>query len=219
MKKYIVIFLSFTLLLTMSQTSVNVSANEELTEEEKQREELREIWDDYQATTSSLEMTTMAIACGPDICLEGDGGGEPDPTTHDPGNIMMALDSITDHVGIIKDRYYIIDAHPANSNGGVDYTPNNWETRYNELKGLVVIGATAEEKAAAVSYATQQIGEPYDITSGHWTEDEWYCSKLVWRAWYEQGYDIEGRYFEPRGTHVTPGDILDSPLTSVFYST
>lgn len=94
-----------------------------------------------------------------------------------------------------------------------------YEKIYGFLYGVCAVhGATEDDKSNAVGYANLQIGEPYDLLSGRWTTDKWYCSKLVWRAWYEQGFDLEGRNLELRGTHVTPGDILDSPLTTVFHS-
>lgn len=175
--------------------------SEEAAINNEHRAELRAIWDSYSANdtnTVAMQMKTSSI------------GG--------CGDILLALDSITDHVGIVVDSYTVIEAHPDNPNKGVDYRDNNWPSRYNRIKGLQVDNSTSSEKSNAVAYADKQIGKPYNLLTTHWTEDEWYCSKLVWRAWYEQGYDIEGRTYEPRGTHVTPGDILDSPLTSVFYS-
>lgn len=166
------------------------------------RKELRDIWDNYPAENKLV------------------------PNREDPGftgignrgDILIALDSITDHVAIVKDMYTVIEAHPDNPGSVVAYRDNNWKTRYKKIKGLYVKGATTTQKTNAVKYAEAQLGDPYSLATTRWTEDKWYCSKLVWRAWYNQGFDIEGRSYEPRGTHVTPGDILDSPLTVVFYS-
>lgn len=200
--------------LAEESESINSSIDIELMDEETlreienlQRKELREIWDDYQVEVEEDEMQLMNTPI-PDYSGLGN-----------RGDILIALDSLTDHVGIVKDSYTVIEAHPDNYNGKeVGYRDNNWKLRYKKIKGLQVSGATVTQKANAVSYAEKQIGKPYTLATTHWTEDKWYCSKLVWRSWYNQGYDIEGRNGEPRGTHVTPGDILDSPLTSVFYS-
>lgn len=186
--------------MTVSASESNYTPTEEEIINE-QREELRRIWDDY-GIDSKYSMSIVPY-------IDSIGGN---------GDILIALDSITDHVGIVKDTFTVIEAHPDNPNGGVDYRDNDWPSRYNSIKGLKVDGASSSKKSNAVKYAMTQIGKPYSLTTTHWTEDKWYCSKLVWRAWYEQGYDIEGRTGEPRGTHVTPGDILDSPLTSVFYT-
>lgn len=167
------------------------------------RNELREIQDNYPVEDSRVE-----------------------PYINDPGytgigttgDILIALDSITDHVGIVQDTYTVIEAHPKNPNGGVDYRSNDWKSRYSKIKGLYIPKASSTNKKNAVSYAKSQIGEPYNLFADRWGTSDWYCSKLVWRAWYEQGFDIEGRNLELRGQLVTPGDILDSPYTSVFYS-
>lgn len=219
MKKISLLGMLLVLGLLLS-TPITIQAKKEKSEEEKQREELREVWDSYQPVeTVEMSMMAMSECIGPEFCLDpGDGGGEPDPTIYDTGNILIALDSITDHVGLVVDRYEVIEAHPDNPNGGVDYRDNDWGSRYDDIKGLEVINASDTAKENAVAYAEAQYGEPYTMATTHWTTDKWYCSKLVWRAWYEQGYDIEGYILELRGTHVTPGDILDSPLTSVFYS-
>lgn len=181
---------------------------------ENQRRELREMWNEYSVELDKVDKLPLSehnyknILFGPDPGFTGIGS---------TGDILIALDTITDHVGIVVDKYTVIEAHPDNPNGGVDCRDNNWKTRYNSIKGLYVKGANNMDCTNAVDYCEKQIGEPYNVLSGRWSEDEWYCSKLVWRGWYEQGYDLEGRTYEPRGTHVTPGDILDSPLTVVFY--
>lgn len=200
-----VVITTFFTISSMTVVSVNASEVEnDITNASsinaEHRAELREIWDDYMVDNSIKNPLPNRTSIG------------------GTGDILMALDSITDHVGIVVDSYTVIEAHPDNPNEGVDYRDNNWTSRYNHIKGIKVDNATSTQKSNAVSYADDQIGDEYSLTTTHWTEDKWYCSKLVWRAWYEQGYDIEGRTYEARGTHVTPGDILDSPLTSVFYT-
>jgi len=183
-------------LLFMEPTSLNANTSID-SEEENHREELREIWDDYRVddTNSLMNFTTMGCT-GPDLCLEPiDGGGEPDPSINDTGNILIALDSITDHVGLVADRYNVIEAHPNNPNGGVDYRENSWTDRYDYVKGLEVIGASDSSKQNAVNYAASQYGDPYSLATTRESESEWYCSKLVWRAWYEQGYDGMATFF------------------------
>ncbi|MBN4050715.1 MAG: hypothetical protein COA82_11230 [Alkaliphilus sp.] len=201
------LIISCCVLVLLSANFVTVYAEKNASEmeriEREHREELRTMWDSH-----DVEISVKSIRLV-DPGYTGIGS---------KGDILIALDSITDHVAIVKDAYIVIEAHPDNPNGGVDYRANDWISRYSEIKGLRVSGTSSSEKSEAVSYAENQIGEPYSLATTHWTTDKWYCSKLVWRAWYNQGFDIEGRTYEPRGSHVTPGDILDSPLTSVFYS-
>lgn len=210
-------FVTLTLILVFSCTAVFANdtvekvayeVNDLKDIEQQQRMELRAIWNKYNVSSKSPAIPS-SMTRRPDPGYTGIGS---------KGDILIALDSITDHVAIVKDTYIVIEAHPKNPNGGVDYRDNNWTERYSRIKGMSVSGASSSEKTDAVDYAEGEIGDPYSLATTHWTTDQWYCSKLVWRAWYEQGYDIEGRKYEPRGSHVTPGDILDSPLTTVFYT-
>lgn len=176
--------------------------------EAEQRAELRQMWGNHNVDNMKSNGKEEVGSFGVDPGYTGIGS---------KGDILIALDSITDHVALVKDTYILIESHPDNPGKSVAYRDNNWKERYTQIKGVRVAGATSTDKTNAVNYAIAQLGEGYSLTSGRWTTDLWYCSKLVWRAWYEQGFDTEGRNLEARGTHVTPGDILDSPLTTVFY--
>lgn len=135
------------------------------------------------------------------------------------GDVLISTDSLTDHVAIVYSKYLLIEAHPDNAGGKVDYRDNNWKSRYKNIKAMYVKGSSGTQKSNAAEFARAQIGDPYSLAMSRSDETRWYCSKLVWRAWYKQGVELEGRTYEPRGNYVTPGDILDSPNTTVFYST
>lgn len=166
---------------------------------EEQRVELRGMWDDHKVDPNIVQ------PFGVDPGYKGIGS---------IGDILIALDSITDHVAIVKDSYTVIEAHPDTDN--VAYRDNNWGERYDEIKGLRV-STSSTNKSKAVQYAEAQLGEPYSLFATRNQSSKWYCSLLVWRAYKEQGIDIEGTNGDIGG-YVTPGDILDSPYTSVFYS-
>ena len=68
----------------------------------------------------------------------------------------------------------------------------------------------------AANYAMAQEGKPYIIplipTAVKWREDTFYCSQLVWRAWYNVSSDFDvslGFLF----TWVSPADIVVSDKT------
>ncbi|MFZ3591289.1 YiiX/YebB-like N1pC/P60 family cysteine hydrolase [Bacillus sp. DJP31] len=195
-------------LATSSSSSENMNRSDSKNIEAEQRAELRQMWGKHNVEVLNSNGKEEVGTFGVDPGYTGIGS---------KGDILIALDSITDHVALVKDTYILIESHPDNPGGDVAYRDNNWKERYTQIKGMRVSGATSTNKTNAVNYAIAQLGEGYNIYSGRWTTDEWYCSKLVWRAWYGQGFDLEGRNLETRGTHVTPGDILDSPLTTVFY--
>lgn len=136
MKKLMVCLLALSMIITLplptfatDENIVRLEENDkfEITEIERiveeQRRELREMWDDYPAIENK-----NIIGLRYQNNKSGAIGSK--------GDILIALDSITDHVGIVVDRYTVIEAHPDNPNGGVDYRDNNWESRYNRIKGL-----------------------------------------------------------------------------------
>ncbi|MBR6079038.1 MAG: hypothetical protein IKP60_02640 [Treponema sp.] len=77
--------------------------------------------------------------------------------------------------------------------------------------------ATSDEQGSmAANYAMAQEGKPYIIplipTAVKWREDTFYCSQLVWRAWYNVSSDFDvslGFLF----TWVSPADIVVSDKT------
>ena len=56
-----------------------------------------------------------------------------------------------------------------------------------------VSAATDDERRGAVSYASQFYGRPFGFFTDRWDDNAFYCSKLVFRGWYSQGYDLEPR--------------------------
>ncbi|MGA9174940.1 MAG: YiiX/YebB-like N1pC/P60 family cysteine hydrolase [Thermoactinomyces sp.] len=138
------------------------------------------------------------------------------------GDILVTLDGTSSssmwaggHAGVVSDvSGYVVESFGNKGDlNGVRHWPNDWDTRYNQVKGLRVNGATSGDYAYAASYARQQIGKPYnynffDIT----TTSSFYCSQLAWRAFYNLGYDLND------GGAVWPVDLIESPLTYAFYS-
>ena len=81
---------------------------------------------------------------------------------------------------------------------------------------LRVRNASSSQKTSAASFCVSQIGKEYDVvTGGHSTSSSstnWYCSELVWAAYYNQGIDLES----DRGIWVTPQEIYDSSETTTI---
>lgn len=75
-----------------------------------------------------------------------------------------------------------------------------------------VSGRTAAKARAAVDYSRNYIGKPYNIFSTRKGDDQWYCSKVVWRGWLSQGIDIEPSpwFTDP---WVTPTDLAEDSDT------
>ncbi|MFU8692747.1 YiiX/YebB-like N1pC/P60 family cysteine hydrolase (plasmid) [Rossellomorea sp. FS2] len=136
------------------------------------------------------------------------------------GDVLATMDSSSSkgifnygHAAIVRwDDNYTIEAYP---NGGVQYKKNDWKTRYNKVRGFWVKGASLSHYDKAENYAKAQLGEPYNTGFGKWPTDRWYCSQLVWRAWYQQGFDIDDG-----GSVVSPADLYnnDGGALTMFYS-
>ncbi|MBQ1410530.1 MAG: hypothetical protein IIY94_04565 [Oscillospiraceae bacterium] len=139
---------------------------------------------------------------------------------------------ITGHTAIVEGiyprndgtgRYYIrlIEAL-SNKEGGVTRSILD-DTRVDDkaVTILRVSGATSTKVNNAVSFCQGELGSRYflDFAKDHSaSETDWYCSELVWAAYYNQGINIEvgGLHGEPG---VTPRDILRCSLTyTVPYS-
>ena len=139
---------------------------------------------------------------------------------------------ITGHIAIVEGIYsrndgtgrkYIrlIEAL-SNSEGGVTRSILD-DTRVDDkaVTILRVSGATTSKINSAVSFCQGELGSSYflDFAKDHSaSETDWYCSELVWAAYYNQGINIEvgGLHGEPG---VTPRDIRRCKLTyEVAYS-
>lgn len=81
--------------------------------------------------------------------------------------------------------------------------------------------ATEEQKQKAVEFCINELGSTYNLDFAHdysAEENDWYCSELVWAAYYNQGIDIETKkgINEPG---ITPRDIARSAaVTEISFS-
>ncbi|MFZ7825885.1 YiiX/YebB-like N1pC/P60 family cysteine hydrolase [Priestia sp. J2] len=98
------------------------------------------------------------------------------------------------HAAIVVDSANTIEAYgnKGPSKDGVRYWSNNWKNRWKDAKVQRVKNSTASQRAKAVKYTKAQLYEPYNYNFASKNKtDSWYCSQLVWRAWKEQGYDLD----------------------------
>lgn len=140
-----------------------------------------------------------------------------------PGDILVTLKGKSSssfawaggHAGIVSDvSGYVVESFGNKGDlNGVRHWPNDWATRYSHVRGLWVSGANTTHYNNAAAYARSQIGKPYNYNFFNVsTTNSFYCSQLVWRAWYNQGWDLND------GLAVWPVDLVESPHTIIFYS-
>ncbi|MCD6463620.1 MAG: hypothetical protein J7L52_08050 [Thermotogae bacterium] len=87
------------------------------------------------------------------------------------------------------------------------------------------------EASAAAQYAENQRKKPYppdinifgkkvpNVAFTKLNTDTFYCSSLVWRSWYEQGIDLDPKWWPLNQWFVTPSDIYgdDNTVMKISY--
>lgn len=134
------------------------------------------------------------------------------------GNYLVTTDPwvgsipLPGHAGIIYNSSLTIESFAAGVNWNL---VSHWEDDYDKVFEYHV-NADSFAANSAVNYAIAQIGDPYNyIFNLIWIESRFYCSQLVWRSWYEQGFDLDGLY--PVNI-VAPIDLTYADDTTIVYS-
>ncbi|MZI81965.1 hydrolase [Clostridium butyricum] len=92
------------------------------------------------------------------------------------------------------------------TSGGVRRYANDWKTRYTKALCATVINGDPKQ---AVDYASSKIGSNYNYNFlNKWKTDKFYCSQLVWRAYIEQGIDLD----KDGGNAVLPTDLVSDKI-------
>jgi len=127
----------------------------------------------------------------------------------------------TGHAAIVHtDSAYTIESFPKSKTheDGVRRYLNTWKNK-SKVYGQRVSGASLTEYKDAAKYAITQADAKKSYNWNFFnkgTTSKFYCSQLVWRAWMNQGYDIDrmnlGKY-EP----VSPAELVGGSNTYTFY--
>jgi hypothetical protein len=118
------------------------------------------------------------------------------------------------HVGIYIGNGEVVEAEKF---GGVQRKPiKTWDYPNRKNVYILRVDCSDEIKEAAISFAEAQVSKPYDM---NWRQKDpdpnslsWYCSELVWAAYYNQGINIE---YTPDSSAVTPYEIFVDDHTFV----
>jgi uncharacterized protein YycO len=134
------------------------------------------------------------------------------------GDIIFELAGgyyITNHAAIVEGIYYsatyaqyyirIIEAIEP----GVCRSVLDDDRFIGKTDGVYRVNGTSSQKSGAVIFAVGQLGDSYffdgplyDFTPG---ESSWYCSELVWAAYFNQGINIWSKW--PSVNYIAPADI------------
>lgn len=114
-----------------------------------------------------------------------------------------------------------IEAYPKNASpigiDGVHHYENNWKNNprmmRNNVMLLGVANSSLQKRTGARDFANSYIGTPYGVTDGKTNYNTFYCSKLVWAAWYSQGEDLS----RPFSLTVMPADLVSNRNTVLLW--
>jgi parallel beta-helix repeat protein len=123
------------------------------------------------------------------------------------------------HVGIYVGNGEVVEAQ---SEGVQRNSIETWDYPNRDNVWLLRVNCSAEVKNAAVLFAEAQVGKSYDW---RWVQknndpdsDSWYCSELVWAAYYNQGVNIEDHPDPWDKCAVTPYEIFMDDDTFIIGS-
>ena len=116
------------------------------------------------------------------------------------------------HAGIADfTKGYTIDAMP-DTGVARKYNYKSFWTDQCYTNELYVGGATQAKYKTAVNFSRKQLGKPYAIQTTLGNTNSYYCSKLVYKAWLEAGYNVGNSYTDSSWATgiigVTPKQIL-----------
>lgn len=115
--------------------------------------------------------------------------------------------SITGHAGMVYGTQWTIESYPV---GGVQEKHDKWTDRYNDVIAATTNATTIQEDQYIAFYCYQHLGDEYNfIYTNYATEERFYCSQLVYKAFLEvQEIDLK----IPTATVVTPGSLVRTQL-------
>ncbi|WP_297499142.1 YiiX/YebB-like N1pC/P60 family cysteine hydrolase [Thermococcus sp.] len=181
-----------------------------------------------------LALVVLANPAAASGSLGGSDYWHPYPTGIIPGDIVIGHNPVSDliipgywtHTGIIA--YYdsnardwvVIEAWDDPSEVRMVYL-SDFLKRYDTV-AVLRVRTTNEIRLAAVNFAFQQLGKPYDWE--WWTKhvygDSYYCSELVWAAYKAVGgpdIDADPGFSWKYLWGVAPQEIYDDNDTYVIY--
>lgn len=149
----------------------------------------------------------------------GDGSNSLSFALFDDGDMVVGLGTAFGHAGCWDDARYrgslydncVWSANKDPYAGVVLEKPIKYRS-YDHAYGLWV-PSKYQYGGAVVSYCAAQAGEPYNLLSSKSNTQEWYCSKLPWKAWQVRtGLDLDA----DGGYWVWPVDLVNDSDTRVF---
>ncbi len=144
----------------------------------------------YNDIPNNLDMSNLQPG---DIILGGNPGGSYGRYTH---------------AGFYIGNDQIVDMY---TSSGVFVTYAETYRKYT-WAAILRVKANPETKVSAVDFVRQQVGSPFFILTPKIDDGLWYCSKLIWYAYYRHGIDLDAFH---NSYWVVPDALLSSPYTEI----
>ena len=139
------------------------------------------------------------------------------------GTILVTSDYMlriipTGHAAIVWDANHVIEAQSK----GIIIGKNNWMKTRREIFGVTVRSTSKAQDAKAADWCKKQLGKPYNyIYLNKKTRKKFYCSQLVWAAFYDNfriDLSDENDSMLTWSSAVHPMELVASRLTkTIFY--
>lgn len=221
MKKNFIKYTIFTLLATISMSSVAFAQDNtdtDITNEQMQQiivkskqdsDELIKNWDNLKVTSTSKPSKRMKRSITDNLENAPNRVGSCGDILVTPASIL-GKGCITGHAGIVdKNPDLTIESMPS---GGVRRYTNDWKTRYTKALCATVKNG---DSGLAADYASNKVGSSYNYNFlNKWKTDKFYCSQLVWRAYIDQGIDLD----KDGGNAVLPTDLITDKIDIIWRS-
>lgn len=122
------------------------------------------------------------------------------------------------HAGLVAVAPYYDATVEANPGDGVQPKYGAWNVRFptGRVVQVGVNSTTEAQDQQAAAWACSQIGKPYSLgLNMYGTRDRYYCSQLVWVAYYEAtGVDLDTVAWPG---YIHPYELVNTSKTSIIY--
>lgn len=172
-------------------------------------DDLIENWDKLKVTSTAGESKTMNTINSASSESAPNSVGSYGDILVTPSNVL-GKGCITGHAGIVDWNSDLTIESMAS--GGVRRYTNDWKTRYTKALCATVIDG---DPGLAADYASSKVGSSYNYNIlNKWGTDKFYCSQLVWRAYVDQGIDLD----KDGGNAVLPTDLISDKIDIIWRS-
>ncbi|WP_101774047.1 YiiX/YebB-like N1pC/P60 family cysteine hydrolase [Peptostreptococcus faecalis] len=142
------------------------------------------------------------------------------PRDNERGYILVTRDGVggvfkVGHSAIVTNHRDLTESNPG---VGVHISrgENNW-WKHNSSVAVTVNGSSKSARDRAASFSEGCRGKSYNYRLyNKWETSEYYCSSLIWRAYYNLGWDLDTEVMGRNA--ITPYEFVNNTQTTITYN-